>query len=390
MSFFSSAVSNTSGGYDRPSSENWVNKWDRMFSSVGEASTPLPNFKTLFEDYKLHNPQEHRAYLFQPFVSPSNLIFNDVLDSGKYGTWLSYYVGTIKPFDETKIEFQTVVKDDISYLAPSTEYVNYLKQQDEAFVLSITELSYYKGRLQSIWNGLADYQKINSAYVNYPQSFNAYDAKITAVNNQFKSFVADTCRSLIKLNKPFYIGVPDTYGATVSIPVSVGNFNAYELDKFVCSVFGNVTDDDFIPSVNEEIYNAKTATGCCLKVCVTKELYRKEGVSYEQSRDKIEDDAEFQKWIQSDEYTPYVPPAPYKEITLDRYVNYLNEAQSFARSPLGYAFNTLKPFLEQGLVDLKNGGYVSSYKIDGNEYTINFFGEPNSAQYENFLNMFRR
>lgn len=328
-----------------------------------------PSFKSLFEDYKMHNPEEHRAYLFQPFVSPSNIIFNNVLDSGRNGTSISYYMNTIKPFDETKIEFQTVVKDDVSYLAPSTEYVNYLKQQDEAFVMSVTELSYYKGRLQDIWDGLPDYKKDDSAHKKYPQSLNSYTAKITAVNNQFKSFVADTCRSLIKLNKPFYATVSDV---DYDIPVSIGNFNAYELDKFVCSVFGNVTDDDFIPSVNEEIYNAKTATGCCLKVCVTKELYRKEGVSYAQSQDKVQDDIEFQKWLSSDEFTPYVPPAPYQEITIDKYLTYLNEAQSFARSPLKYAFEKFKPFLEQGLASLKNGRYIDSYKIQGNDIYVDF------------------
>jgi hypothetical protein len=197
----------------------------------------------------------------------------------------------------------------------------------------------------------------------------AYDNEIQNVNNQFKTFVADMCRSLIELNKPFYATVE---GVDYDVPVSVGNFSAYELDKFVNSVFGNVTGDDFIQEVNEEIYNAKTETSCCLQVCVSNELYRKEGVPYEESPQKVEDDAEFQKWIQSDEFTPYVPPPPYKQIGLEQYMGYLNEAQSFARSPLSYVFDKLKPYLEQGLANLKSGGYIDSYKIQGNDISIGF------------------
>ena len=330
------------------------------------AKKELPNFKTLFEDYKLHNPEEHRAYLFTLFdTNRSPIVFNTVHENAHNGQIATYYTTTIQPFDEKKIEFQTVVKDNKQYLAPSTEYVNYLKQQDEAFALSIVELTEYRNMVQSTYISLPQYQL--QYYTGYPTAVNAYNAKITQVNNQFKSFIADTCRSLVKLNKPFYATVSDV---GFDIPVSIGNFNAYELDKFICSVFGDVTADDFIPEVNEEIYNAKTSTGCCLKVCVSKELYRKEGVPYEQSPQKVQDDSEFQKWLQSDEFNPYVPPAPYKEITLDKYMGYLNEAQSFARSPLKYAFEKFKPFLEQGLSNLKNGGHITAYKIQGNNIDI--------------------
>lgn len=351
----------------------------------GEIVKETPNFKTLFEDYKLHNPEEHRAYLFTLFdTNRSPIDFNIVHQNAHNGQIATYYTTTIKAFDEKKIEFQTVVKDDKQYLAPSTEYVNYLKQQDEAFSLSIVELTEYRKMVQNTYNSLPQYQL--QYYTGYPTAINAYNAKINAVNNQFKSFVADTCRSLIRLNKPFYASVE---GVDYDVPVSIGNFNAYELDKFICSVFGNVTADDFIPEVNEEIYYAKTQTGCCLKVCVSKELYRKEGVSYEQSPDKVKDDSEFQKWLQSDEFNPYVPPAPYQEITIDKYISYLNEAQAFARSPLRYAFEKFKPFLEEGLNDLKSGGVISDYKIKGNEVSV-YLNGADPGQYEEFLENFRR
>ena len=53
-------------------------------------------------------------------------------------------------------------------------------------------------------------------------------------------------------------------------------------------------------------------------------------------------------------------------------MGYLNEAQSFARSPLSYVFDKLKPYLEQGLANLKSGGYIDSYKIQGNDISIGF------------------
>jgi hypothetical protein len=323
----------------------------------------VPNFKTLFEDYKLHNPQEHRAYLFVPFTFRDNRVW----DSYVNGTYFSNHKSQIKQFDKTKVDFQTVTSDDMEYLAPGTEFVEYLKEQDEAFALTVTELNYYKNHFFNIWNSQPYYRKYESpVYPNHFKAMAAYDNEIQNVNNQFKTFVADCCRSLIRLNKPFYADV----GGDYHLPVSVGNFSAYELDNFVNSVFGNVTDDNFIHEANEEIYEAKTPTTCCLKVCYSPTLYRKDNVPYEESKQYTQDQEEWQKWINSDEYTPYVPPPPQKEITLEQYSRYLNEAQSFARSPLMYAFEKFKPYLEKGLINLKNGGYIDDYKVHGNEIYI--------------------
>ena len=207
--------------------------------------------------------------------------------------YYSTYSKNIKTFDKSKIEFQTVIKDSKEYLAPSVEFVQFLKDQDQAFSQTVTELTHVRNSLQAEWNGLPDYRKYGDKEERYMETIASYTNKINQVNNQFKTFVADMCRSLIELNKPFYASVE---GVDYDVPVSVGNFSAYELDKFVNSVFGNVTGDDFIPEVNEEIYNAKTPTTYCLQVCVSNELYRKEGVPYEESPQKDEDDSEFQKW----------------------------------------------------------------------------------------------
>jgi hypothetical protein len=348
----------------------------------------VPNFKTLFEKSELHNTLEHRARIAlfsyntmpEKFKSPY-AIYDPYFEIEKS---VNYYLNTREavrnegnvirsplfneidePFDPKKIELETVVKDGIEYLAPTLEFVDYLKDKDLSFVANMQvylnsekHVDYFKYKHLTDSN----YYK----YTGYNKAYTQIDNLKDEVNQKFKTFVADMSRSLIRLNKPFYADV----GGDYHLPVSVGNFSAYELENFVDSIFGDVTEEDFVNEANEEVYNAKTPTTCCLKVCYSPTLYRKDDVPYEESKQYTQDQEEWQKWINSDEYTPYVPPPPQTEITLEQYSQYLNEAQSFVRSPLSYLFDKLKPYLEKGLIYLKNNDYIDDYKINGNDIYI--------------------
>lgn len=336
-----------------------------------------PDFKALFEDYQMHNPDIHRAYyLTWPMINGARYD-GDPSDGYPYYPRLSWE-DELKPFDKTNIELQTLKKEDNDYVTLSTDTINHLKYMDERFVKSVVGYTAQRDAWQSSYNDLPDYKKDGTQGKGMLKDIAHFNTRINSVNNAFKSYVADFSASVVALNKPFYVEQQNEQGEMVYFPVSLGNFTAYDIDEIINDIFGNVTGDDFIPALNEERYNQRAETTCCLQYCIAPELYRMKDVPYEQSEQKVIDGIEFEKYKNSDEFTPYTPPAPYKKISVDQYMNYLKNAQQFLNSPLMYVFEKMKPYINEGLAYLKGQGYITAYKINGNNVNIetdlrNFF-----------------
>lgn len=348
-----------------------------VFSSVPISSSDTsqiretPNFKAMFEDYQLHNPDLHRGYLLT-----ADMIHSESYNITPIGSRPLYerltWDDDFQPFDKTKLELQTIKKDDKEYVTLSTDFIDYLKSMDERAVKSVVGYQFLRDSSQSEYNALPTYKKSGSYAQALLQEVSYYNSKISDVNTRFGEFVGrDFTASVVALNKPFYYESQNEDNLSSFIPISLGNFSAYEIDEVINDIFGNVTDDDFIPSVNEERYNQKAETECCLQLCSAPELYRMKGVPYEESEQKVVDDIEFQKYLDSDEFTPYVPPPPYKKITLGSYASYYQkQVTEFLNSPLMYLFEKVKPYLVEGLISLTNGGYIDGFKIENNDIYI--------------------
>lgn len=395
--FFASVEANVP--YNQLSKEELIfRELDRRFSTVlkGEDVSPfresMASFKALFEDYQMHNPDLHRGYF----------LTSDMINSSSYpivpiGTTpmkqrLSWD-DNFKPFDKTKLELITTEKDDSFFLTFSTDTINYLKSMDENSVKSVVGYTYLRNESQSTYDALPEYKKSGSFAQDLLQEVSYYNGRINDVNTRFGEFVGrDFTASVVALNKPFnYEAVSGD--ETSYIPFSLGNFSAYDIDEVINDIFGNVTDDEFIPSVNEERYNQKSETECCLRLCTAPELYRMKDVPYEQSEQKVQDDLEFQKYLNSDEFTPYVPPPPYTSTTFDGYMSFINNTKSFIQSPLFFIFDKIAPYIENALVGLESEKIISGYVIkSGNgvqEYDIYFNGATENPQYQDFLEYLR-
>ncbi len=332
-----------------------------------------PDFKTIFENMLMHDPDKHRRYFF----TPDDLsIYNQNKMMGEIS----------QKFDRKKIELQTVNNNtESNYITLSTSTIAYLKDMDYKFVKATVMSQYFIEDDEKALRKMPDYKKGSSYHkrllnsLNYWKSFNEQTQKL------FKEFVADFTRALGELNTPFVYKFQNNQGNEEIVPVGMGNFYPGEIGKMIKSVFGNVIDyDEFVPAYNEEMYNNKIQSSCCLHYEINPTIYRKQNTPYEQSKDYIKDMKEFEEFKKTPDYVPYKEPPPFKTIEVNPIVlkNYLNQASKVFNNPLGFVFEQFKPYIEEYLEDLPFlskgrfpdglGGYTQLDK--GYEIKQNSFG----------------
>ncbi|RXJ98372.1 hypothetical protein CRU98_10055 [Arcobacter sp. CECT 8986] len=329
-----------------------------------------PNFRTLFENMLMHDPDKHRRY----FLSA-----NDISNENKFHDAIKV------KFDKTKIKLQTVNNNtESNFVTLSTSTVAYLKMMDELFVKSSACAKYWIDEDEKFLRKMPDYKKGSSIEKQYLHSLAVHKQQYEETQRLFKEFIADFTRALGELNTPFVYNYKNKSGDDATVGVGLGNFYPGEIGNFIRSVFGDVIDfDDFVPAYNEELYNRKLESTCCLEYEIDKDFFRKKDLPYSQSIDYQKDDIEFQKFKQTSNYIPYKEPPSYKTISINpqNFRNYINKASRLANNPLSVLFDELQPYLEEYLGSLPwlsngmfpdgFGGYESlehGYKISKTSY----------------------
>ncbi len=298
-----------------------------------------PTFKNLFKDYKLHHPDLHRLYLYTQ-------------SKGIQG------VSQAKSFNKKNVELITVQKEGVNHVTVSTEFVNYLKSQDEAFVMGA---GYLQDQV-NFTNSKRLYK--NQHYYKFREGqYNDAVSALSSHQSKFKNFISDLSNSLLDLNKPILF---DNEGGE-DIPVSVGSFDCIELDKFVNNIFGDVTNKKFVPMCNKNVHELKQETNCCLNLCGSQNTFRKKDEAYEDSKQKIKDDIKYEEYQSSPDYTPDNLVHKPMVITTNSFVHLFHEANSLLDSPLLYVFKKMKPYIEEFLSNKKG---VTDYKITDNSVSI--------------------